>query len=372
MPTRVAPLRVLTILVAAVCVAPSASAAATWSEKAAAGSKESAVGVSCSSEKCSAVGAYHGPGSKFSPLAERGGEAGGKFFWESEGEFVPVAGGTTEAKLLSVSCTSASACIGVGYRTYEESSKNKFETIAESWNGTKWSIQTTPKTEDSFLEGVSCSAANACTAVGRQELKTLAERWNGTEWSTQTTPNPTAEGSKLDSVSCSSAEACTAAGESHNGGEKKTLAESWNGKEWTIQTTPNPEKTSGGSYFHGISCTSSTACTAVGETINLGTQTLAERWNGTQWSIQKTPATEALLDSVSCTSATTCIAVGMANLKTLAESWNGTEWTTQTTPNPTGSTYNELTSLSCTSSTICTAVGLSRESNNETLVEHYS
>jgi hypothetical protein len=69
-----------------------------------------------------------------------------------------------------------------------------------------------------LLSGVSCTAANACTAVGdydygsiSADYGTLAERWNGTTWAIQATPNPT--DSQLNGVSCTSATACTAAGD---------------------------------------------------------------------------------------------------------------------------------------------------------------
>ena len=45
---------------------------------------------------------------------------------------------------------------------------------------------------------------------------------------------------------------------------------------WSIQTTPNPAGGSG-SILNGVSCTSASACTAVGNSSN---GTLAEGWNG--------------------------------------------------------------------------------------------
>jgi hypothetical protein len=57
--------------------------------------------------------------------------------------------------------------------------------LAEVWNGSAWSVQTTinPLTY-SRLSAVSCTAANACTAVGKKRPEsteagtlTLAERW---------------------------------------------------------------------------------------------------------------------------------------------------------------------------------------------------
>jgi hypothetical protein len=102
---------------------------------------------------------------------------------------------------------------------------------------------------------------------------TLAERWNGTNWSIQETPNPTTN-SKLDGVSCTSAKACTAVGEDSGRG----LAESWNGTTWSVQSTPDPDEKF--DFLFGVSCTSSSACTAVGGYENTSSEelTLAERY----------------------------------------------------------------------------------------------
>ena len=81
-----------------------------------------------------------------------------------------------------MSCTSASACTAVGYYA----SGSTYVTLAERWNGTKWSIQHTPNptgAPGSWLDGVSCASASTCTAVGDPNFSppqvTLAERWNG-------------------------------------------------------------------------------------------------------------------------------------------------------------------------------------------------
>ena len=65
-----------------------------------------------------------------------------------------------------------------------------------------------------------------------------------------------------------------------------------------------------------MSCTSSSACTAVGDFTNHAGRpvTLAERWNCVGWAIQSTPmppgARRGVLQGVSCTSSRACIAVG--------------------------------------------------------------
>jgi hypothetical protein len=263
--------------------------------------------------------------------------------------------------LNSVSCASASACTAVGF------SNSGTSTLAERWNGTAWTIQTPPNpSAGGDLEGVSCSSASACTAVGSTGFtSTLAEQWNGTAWTIQTTPNPPGmQAGGLDGVSCTSASACTAVGwYQTSSGPEFTLAEQWNGTAWTIQTTPKPSGSTD-TELNSVSCTSASACTAVGfyqNPLESLEGTLAERWNGTSWTIQSTPnpSGSSLSDlfGVSCTSASNCTAVGSSATSTLAERWDGTSWTIQSTPNPPGSTQIFLDGVSCTSASSCTAVG---------------
>jgi hypothetical protein len=47
-----------------------------------------------------------------------------------------------------------------------------FHTLAEVWNGTVWSLQSTPNRPSpaqNFLNGVSCGASQVCTAVGQTQ-----------------------------------------------------------------------------------------------------------------------------------------------------------------------------------------------------------
>src|SRR5947209_447039 len=92
--------------------------------------------------------------------------------------------------LEAVSCTAASSCMAVGY---SPGGYNNFpNTLAVRWDGTAWSVVPTasPDNQD-FLYGITCTAANACTAVGTSYGHPLAERWNGSAWSLQKTPLPT-------------------------------------------------------------------------------------------------------------------------------------------------------------------------------------
>jgi hypothetical protein len=276
----------------------------------------------------------------------------------------------------AVSCTSRRACTAVGSHAASLSSSGF--TLAARWNGTSWRIQPTvlPKgAESSTFFGASCASATACIAVGSDIVKAtsanvnLAEAWNGTSWRVQAIPSPKGStGASLYAVSCTSSSACTAVGHYQNAaGRVFAEAARWNGKTWRIQSIALAARIT---YFFGVSCTGARACTSVGyQNTGTGDATpFAEAWNGTTWHVQPVPlphgAPGGALNAVSCTSPGACTAAGTSfspTAPTLAERWNGTSWRVQPTPNPanSGTSMSEvaLDGVSCTSATACTASG---------------
>ena len=327
---------------------------ATPSRAGAAGSGLS--GVSCSSARaCTAVGSSSTSGSERT-LAE--GWNGTR--WRIQA--TPDPAGAIRSGLSAVSCSAPGACTAVG------------ADFAERWNGARWTVQIMSSPGGTVLAGVSCPSRSACIAAGRRQdglsILTLAEAWNGTSWRIQDTPNPAGTfGSVLRDVSCASASACTAVGSYDQGpfGPRAPLAEAWNGSRWSIQDTPSPA----GAVDSGlgpVSCTSASACIAVGGYSTSGHAVLfAERWDGARWTVQAMPSPSpgtsfAVLSGLSCTSTTACTAVGgydnsAHTLLAFAEVWDGTSWTLQATPSPAGALYSFLRSVSCTSAGACIAVG---------------
>ncbi|MFZ0664573.1 MAG: hypothetical protein WAM97_02385, partial [Acidimicrobiales bacterium] len=169
-----------------------------------------------------------------------------------------------------VSCTSDSACTAVG--SYVDSSDGG-GTLAEAWDGTSWSIQTTPDPSgagSSTLSGVSCNSSGDCTAVGGylnddSVAQPFAEVWNGTSWSPEPTPLPSgAEGGALSGVSCPSTGPCSAVGNyTDSSGVDHDLAEVSNGTSWSFQATADPLNGQQPT-LNDIACTTSDGCTAVG------------------------------------------------------------------------------------------------------------
>jgi hypothetical protein len=253
-------------------------------------------------------------------------------------------------------------------------------TLAQSASAVSWTIQPTPNppgAQDSALEGVSCPSRTACIAVGHDTSSTgagasLAERWNGHRWTIQSPPPDAGASSLLFDVSCMSPRMCMAVGSSTTpAGRTVPLADRWNGVRWTI-TRPRAPSRSGGppvSYLGAVSCVSSARCFAVGYTGNAaGTsgRTFAESWNGKRWTIERTPrqpgAAASFLSGISCVSMRSCVAAGFVNRTTgpgsaLIERWNGTAWSADRVPNPAGATSVQLSGISCASASACTAVG---------------
>jgi len=155
---------------------------------------------------------------------------------------------------------------------------------------------------------------------------TLAERWNGRHWRILRTFKPHGFGAFLGAVACTSPSTCTAVGSS---GEATTLAEHWNGVRWRVQPTPNPH---GGQtiFLTSVACPASSICTSVGlNIIGQSQKTLAERFNGRGWHIQRTPGIvsfDTTGPTVACPTVRFCVAVaGFSNNGphvTLAEQWN--------------------------------------------------
>jgi hypothetical protein len=317
-------------------------------------------GVSCpSAHACAAVGSFSDDSGALVPLAEAW--AGAE--WSIKP--TPLPPDAAEGALTAVSCSSPSACTAVGW--YADHTSGHL-TLAETWNGTAWSVRHSPSppATASTLNGVSCTSVGACTAVGHSGSSALAERWNGTSWSVQHGPDPAADSSNLAAVSCVSPVSCTAVGAYDNASGSHGLAWRWNGRTWSAQRIPDPPGAGNMVTVTGVSCTSAVACTAVGSSIGTAaSHALAAAWNGTTWSLQPVPLPRAdsgsSLAGVSCGPAAACTAVGFSigtgASHALAAAWNGTTWSLQPAAAPAGSLASLFHGVSCVPAGPCTSVG---------------
>ena len=243
---------------------------------------------------CWAVGGYLDAGGAHAPYAERWSETNEGSQWAESTMAVPK--GATASGLSSIACVTDRNCTAVGSAT---TSKGAAVTLAEHFNGTKWTVSTTPNPSGSlgsYLDGVSCSGGSNCVAVGYYRgsgaiaYPSLAEHWNGTSWKLMSTPNATGAvgGSILDGIACSSSTSCEAVGYSGSSAGHSALVERLKGTTWGVGHAPNPPGSTG-TILSGVACPSSTSCDAVGYGTKAGAEfPLGEHWNGTAWKLVAT------------------------------------------------------------------------------------
>ena len=314
-------------------------------------------GIACSSASACVAGGWDVPtGASEQPLIES---------WDGTAWTVattPALSGSQAAAVDSVACAGAAFCVAAGWENAAATGRD--QPLVEMWNGSTWSLATTPAfAASSDLNGVSCTSASNCMAVGDTNNGTLAERWDGTLWTVTATPNP-ASLDRLNGISCAATTMCVAVGATSVSGGGATIVEQWNGSVWAVVPSVNPTANSG---LDGVSCVAVNACTAVGVEgfPNTDNATLVEQWNGGSWSVVSSPnpgsTIDASFDGVSCVAATSCVAVGRyfvsstGGYDSLIESWNGSAWTVVTSPNPTAA--NLFSAVSCAAATWCGAGG---------------
>ena len=221
-------------------------------------------GVSCpSTNNCVAVGTGDGA------LIES---------WNGSGwSIVPSADpGDSSATLNGVSCPSANSCFAVGSWTPPHT--GGAAPLTERWDGERWSVMDTPSdgllgyTE---LTGVSCVTVGSCFAVGQSTSadgysdSPVTERWDGERWSIIAAPVPQQTYSTfLNGVSCSSASNCLAVGSSGyvltNSRSLNTMVEHWDGTRWSADFSANPSNATD-TELAAVSCVSATSCFTVGK-----------------------------------------------------------------------------------------------------------
>jgi hypothetical protein len=286
--------------------------------------------------------------------------------------------GAASSLLFGVSCPSRDVCVAVGSTTDRAGALTlplAERWTGARWSLQRPPSPTRRLKSITYLGGVSCPSARFCAAVGYSgnrlgsSGRPLIEQWNGTRWSIRPTPRlPNATAGFLSGVSCTSSRNCTATGfYLTRSGPGRALAERWDGARWSIARPPNPEAATG-IQLVGVSCTPHGPCTAVGFfSIVTGIEVMiAERWSGMSWSIQQprypAGAEGVQLAGVSCPATRACTAVGFftntsALDEMLAERWDGTRWSIDPISAPPGTTSNELAGISCPTTTACTAVG---------------
>jgi len=303
--------------------------------------------------------------------------------------------GSNEVNWLSGAAALASNDVwAVGSTATNPPEQSTSKTLIEHWNGSAWSVVTSPNPTpplsgggpvNNQLLGVAAVAPNDVWAVGQSTDfgagQTLIVHWNGTAWSVVPSPHPGTY-SVLRSISAVSANDIWAVGTYYKDGLQVTLVEHWNGTKWSVVNSPND-----GPFLQElfkVRAVSANDVWAVGYHlavfgVNQVYQTSIFHWNGTSWSVVPSPDVNQennYLWSVAGASASDAWAVGFYDtgfeLKTMTQHWDGTAWTIQ--PSPNASTYiDELLDVAMVSPTDVWSVGHSTGFFTfMTLTEHFS
>ncbi len=357
----------------------------TWSTARAPTPPEAAgtsfTGISCTSAgNCDAVGARPAPGQSgqtgqgvLVAAAQTNGTWG-----EVARVQPPTAAIVAMASFTGLSCTSASTCEAVGWSW---DGWDQRQPIAVSESGGSWTgvaVAVPVAATNAELDGVSCTSAGNCTAVGYDTDSSGDHGLVATEtegsWSPATeTAAPTgATRSRLSGVSCTSAGNCTAVGyDTGSSGDHGLVATETEGS-WgqAIEVVPPVGFASppANARLTSVSCPTAGNCEAVGEFFSgssgIGSGgMLAVFEQGGTWARGTQVAPGAQLSGVSCTSAGDCEGAGgdgargnSQNLIVAAATEGG--WG-QGTPvmAPLGGPSANAAGISCASPGDCVAVG---------------
>jgi hypothetical protein len=239
-----------------------------------------------------------------------------------------------------------------------------------------WNVVPTPNlgSGHNALASIAVVSSNDVWAVGDAEngtnRKTLTEHWNGSSWTLVPSPNSPNPINYLTGVTGTAANDVWAAGYSSKGANRPsfTLIEHWNGSNWI--GIPSPNAPLRGPYepsneLYDVDAFSANDVWAVGRTYDFSVgQALIEHWNGSNWSIVRSPDlgpfNHAVLYGVAAVAANDVWAVGTYYVdgvqSSLIEHWNGRRWRVVPSPNV-GTFHNSFLGIHATSADDIWAVG---------------
>ena len=158
-----------------------------------------------------------------------------------------------------------------------------------------WSVSTTFPNVVSGLVAVSCPTKQVCEVVGGIDSTSAIIRTDdgGQSWQQQATPS----GLSLQGVACTTASDCIAVGRVVASSAAAILTTTDGGEDWTEASTVGP-------LLDAVSCGSPHFCVAVGSGIQISTN------GGATWTPEPVPPAVWYFAGVACTSSSSCVAVG--------------------------------------------------------------
>lgn len=234
-------------------------------------------------------------------------------------------------------------------QTYGAGHYSKRSAAAEHWDGARFSVSPLPRVtgSETFLYGIAAIATNDVWAAGGALAhgglqQPYVVHWNGSAWTQIAVPGLPGVANNLDAVAATASDDVWSVGGSQASASApfRTLAEHWDGTQWSIVPTPNVNADS--NVFNAVVALSRHDAWAMGDYNNGRTfAPLAEHWDGTAWTIVPVPNSGTRLTFVfgaTALAANDVFAAGeIARRKNGVASylvhWNGKAWTTVPTPN---------------------------------------
>lgn len=219
-----------------------------------------------------------------------------------------------------------------------------------------------------FLGAATSIAANAPNdiwVIGRVRKQTMTLHYDGVRWSRVPSPNRSAEAFLFAGTAVSASDVWAVGRSLASGGYGyATLTENWNGSRWRIIPSPSPGGSNAFDELFSVAAFGPNNVWTVGHTLSNGTQTLAEFWNGSTWTVSNTVnpnPSYSLFRTVTGSGPSDVWALGQTMTATgspaLAEHWDGTTWQVVTMPTITG--YDYIFGSTTLSSTNVWALGAS-------------
>jgi hypothetical protein len=290
-----------------------------------------------------------------------------------------------DAELIAAACTSASHCVAVGDDV-------GFKPVVLAGDPSSWSAAQMRQISlgsldkggsGSGLFAVTCTSPTACVAVGGDgNGQPLVMAGNPATWTAAQAkeitlgsafgdPNDPFSYSSLYSITCTSSTACVAVG---SDGKFQPLVLAGNPSTWTAAQAKEITLSSGygsGGELNSVTCTSPTSCVAVGD--DEAEQPVFLTGDPSTWNAAHVHdialgaafGSGGFFYSVTCTSSSSCVAVGSdKNGQPLMLAGDPSSWgvaqTSQVTLGAPFGLGGRLFSVTCTSSSSCIAGGVDR------------
>lgn len=153
------------------------------------------------------------------------------------------------------------------------------------------------------------------------------------------------------------------------------LAEKWDGTAWSLVPAAAPDASVNSSPgLSSVSCLSASFCEAIGASVDSGGPAFAEQWDGAAWHLQVLASDhQGEVEGLACATVRFCIAYGInGSGRELTWRWNGASWT-QAAPAALRGIW--LNAIACPTARSCFAVARRVKSNGPggaTRIEHWN